>query len=169
VLVTREVRSEDRAAVLRVQERAFGRADEAELVDALSAIVDPRLSLLSERGGRVVAHVLFTPVVIGESDAATAAVALGPVGVLPEEQRQGTGSALVREGLAACARAAHHVVFVLGNPVFYRRFEFVAAGPRGLRCKFDAPADAFQVVELRPNALGGRRGSVHYRPEFDGF
>ena len=91
------------------------------------------------------------------------------IGVLPEEQRQGAGSTLVRAGLEACARAGHDVVFVLGNPAFYGRFGFVTARAHGLRCKFDAPVDGFMVAELRPNALAARHGMVRYRPEFDGF
>ena len=171
MLVTREVRPDDRAAVVRVHKHAFGRADEAELVAALFDvdIVDRRLSLAADRDGTIIGHALFTPVTIRDGVADSAAVALGPIGVLPDEQRRGTGSALVRAGLAACARAGHDVVFVLGSPAFYGRFGFVPASPRGLRCEFDAPADAFQVAELRPHALRERRGMVHYRPEFDGF
>lgn len=169
MLVTRQVRPEDRAAVRRVQERAFGRSDEAALVDALHDVVDARLSLVAESAGRIVGHVLFTPVVIAADGAESDAVALGPVAVLPEHQRRGAGSALVRAGLEACAGAGHDVVFVLGSPAFYGRFGFVPACTRALRCKFDAPADAFMVAELRPSALGARHGMVRYRPEFDGF
>ena len=112
---------------------------------------------------------LFSPVVIADDGVASDAVALGPIAVLPDRQRQGVGSTLVRAGLEACACAGHDVVFVLGSPAFYGRFGFVPARARGLRCKFDAPEDAFMVAELRPDALGGRRGMVRYRPEFDGF
>ena len=66
------IRSEtpgDRPAIRRVNELAFGRAAEADLVDALRIAARPFLSMVAEQGGGVVGHVAFTPVTIdGGSD-----------------------------------------------------------------------------------------------------
>jgi putative acetyltransferase len=88
--------------------------------------------------------------------------------VLPECQRQGIGSLLVRAGLEACRSAGHDAVVVLGHPEFYPRFGFVAADTKGLRCEYEVPREAFMVLELRPAALAETRGVVRYRPEFAG-
>src|ERR1700722_13313901 len=55
-----------------------------------------------------------------------AAAALGPVAVMPELQRNGIGSQLIRYGLAQSEAAGGVGIFVLENPAYYRRFGFRA-------------------------------------------
>lgn len=144
------------------------RPAEADLVDGLRGRAVPLISLLAiDDGGGVIGHILFTPVVVESDDASFDAIALGPMAVLPEFQRNGIGSALVRAGLDACRRAGHSVVFVVGRPDFYPRFGFLPAATFGIRCKYPVPDDTFMVAELLPGALRGRRGVVRYLPEFD--
>jgi predicted N-acetyltransferase YhbS len=54
----------------------------------------------------------------------------------------------------------------VGNPRYYSRFGFVLAAPLGLRYESDAFDSAFQVLELRPGSLAGRRGYVRYHDAF---
>jgi putative acetyltransferase len=152
----------DRAAIRRVHERAFGRPNEAVLVDALRDAGAHVVSLVAEDDGLVAGHVLFSPVTVGD----VGGLGLGPMAVVPERQRLGLGSLLVRHGLAECRRHGHGVVVVLGHSEFYPRFGFVPASTRGLRCEYDAPDDAFLMVELVPGALGAHGGLVHYHPAF---
>lgn len=164
-----EIRPEtpaDCSAIRRVNEQAFGRANEAALVDALRANAQPHISLVAADGEHVVGHIFFSPVTIAAAEGDSSALALGPMAVLPEYQRQGIGSQLVRSGLAACTRLQHGVVVVLGHPDFYPRFSFVAASTKGLRSEYRVPDEFFMVTELFPGALRGRTGLVKYRPEF---
>ncbi len=68
MLVIRPETKADQAAVRQVNERAFGRAGEADLVDALRENAEPQISLVAELEVRVVGHIFFSPVLI-ESDA----------------------------------------------------------------------------------------------------
>jgi putative acetyltransferase len=156
----------DRDAVRLVNERAFGSAAEADLVDALREGARPHVSLVAESEGRVVGHIFFSPVVIESGSGASEAFALGPMGVLPEFQRGGVGSELVRRGLEECRRLGQEVVFVLGHPEYYPRFGFAPAAAKGLRCEYPVPDEVFMALELREGALAGRTGLVKYRPEF---
>jgi putative acetyltransferase len=177
MITIRPERLEDAPAVHEVNRLAFGRAAEAELVDALIEALrraaGPWISLVAEAGGRVVGHIFFSPVTIegeagpraGESGSPPA-MGLGPMAVLPGCQNRGIGSELARAGLEACRRAGHLVVVVLGHPRFYPRFGFVPARPRGLRCEYDVSDDVFMVAELEPGALAGCSGLVRYHPEF---
>ena len=158
--------AEDIPAVRRVNELAFGRPNEAALVDALRAAASPYISFVAVEDGRVVGHIFFSPVSIGSGESAPQAMGLGPMAVLPEYQRRGVGSRLVRAGLEECRRVGCNVVVVLGHPEYYPRFGFVPASRKGLRCEYPVPDEAFMVAELEPEALGGRRGLVKYRPEF---
>ena len=166
MIVVRAETVEDYSAVRRINEIAFGQTDEAALVDALRE-ARPYISLVAEEDGRIVGHIFFSPVSIESEGPDVVAMGLGPMAVLPEVQRSGVGSRLVREGLAACRRSGSHVVVVLGHPDFYPRFGFVPAAGKGLRCKWPVPDEAFMVAELSPGALQGSRGLVEYRPEFD--
>jgi putative acetyltransferase len=86
--------------------------------------------------------------------------------VLPEHQRRGVGSLLVRAGLEECRRAGHGCVVVLGHPEYYPRFGFVPASRHGLAWEHSAPDEAFMVLALRDGALDGLGGVVRYAPEF---
>jgi putative acetyltransferase len=154
----------DLEAIREVNRRAFGQEDEARLVDALRDGGYARLSLVAEEGGRVVGHILFSDLPIVTPMGTLHALALAPLAVLPDQQRQGIGSRLVREGLQACAEAGHRVVVVLGHPDFYPRFGFSARLAERLQAPFSGPS--FMALELVPGALAGVSGQVRYPPPF---
>jgi putative acetyltransferase len=167
VVIRREA-PEDGAAVREVNERAFEQPDEAEIVDRLRSHGKVLLSLVAVREDRVVGHILFTRVVVESCEESFTAVGLGPMAVLPELQKRGVGSLLVREGLDACRKREHEVVVLVGHPEYYPRFGFVPASRYGLTCEFEVPDEVFMAVELREGALAGRTGRVRYEPEFRG-
>lgn len=155
----------DADAIRTVNARAFEGPIEATLVDALRG-TPGSISLIAASDGAVVGHILFTPVRVDGVEPPIPGAGLAPMAVLPEYQRQGIGSRLVRAGLDACRSAGHHFVVVVGHPEYYPRFGFVEAASRGLECEWPVPAEAFMVLELVPGALANVRGLVRYRPEF---
>jgi putative acetyltransferase len=165
----RPERRADREAVHTVHARAFGRRDEADLVDALRGRVDPSVSLVAVEAGTLVGHVFFSPVRIEGDGCESRAIALAPLAVLPEQQRHGIGSRLVEAGLRACHELHEDVVFVLGHPTYYPRFGFAPAGERGLHYRDVSFDSAFMLIELAPDALGGRTGWVRYDETFERF
>jgi putative acetyltransferase len=167
MISVREEAPEDIGAIHLVNEEAFGRKQEADVVDALRARGAVVLSLVAVDGRRVIGHIMFSPVTVESGTSSFDAVALAPIAVLPEYQREGIGSRLVRAGLEKCRDAGHDVVVVLGHPGYYPRFGFVRAAPRGISCEYEGvPDDAWMVLELREGALAGRRGRVRFQPEF---
>jgi putative acetyltransferase len=109
--------------------------------------------------------VLFSPVTLAEVPHAPFASGLAPLAVLPEHQKHGVGSALVRAGLDACRRRGFRAAIVLGHRAFYPRFGFSAQ----LAQQITAPyrGEDFMAVELELGALSGVRGRVTYPPPFD--
>ena len=162
----RPERPGDVAAIRRVNEEAFGRAAEADLVDALRAHGQVSLSLVAERGGEVVGHLLFSPVRIESNREPRAGLGLGPTAVLPAHQRAGIGSLLIHTGLAECRRAGHGCVVVLGHPEYYPRFGFIPASRHGLAWEHPAPDEAFMILPLRKGAIPVGDGLVRYALEF---
>lgn len=172
----RTERSDDRTAVRRVTELAFGQADEADLVERLHRAGAALVALVAELGEgdeqqrTVVGHVLFSPVSVLAGSRAQAAevrvAGLAPLSVLPEHQSSGIGSALVRAGLARCGELGLAGVVVLGHARYYPRFGFRPAHELGLSCEYDVPADVFQALELAPGSLRGIAGVVRYHSAF---
>jgi putative acetyltransferase len=158
----------DQLAIRRVNERGFGTSEEADLVDALRQADAVVLSMVALDGEEIIAHILFTEVVIMQADSQFAGLGLGPMALLPCHQRKGIGSQLLQIALDKCRLLDYDFVVVLGYPEFYSKFGFSPAKSYGISCEFDAPDEAFMVLELRENGLAGRSGIVHYRDEFRG-
>jgi putative acetyltransferase len=167
VTTIRRESPEDADQVRLVNMRAFDRPDEAALVDALRP-TPGAVSLVAVLDAHIVGHILFTPVQVERMKPAISAVGLAPMAVLPEHQRLGVGSALVRAGLDQCRALGHGFVVVVGHPGYYPRFGFVPASAKGLECEYPVPPEVFMVLELRAGALDEAGGLVRYRPEFAG-
>jgi putative acetyltransferase len=123
----------------------------------------PALSLVAEKDGEVVGHVLVSWASLAETG--TPALLLGPIGVLPERQGAGIGGALVRAALAGARELGEAFVVLEGNPAYYARFGFVRADECGLEPPDGTPDSAFQVVVLDETATLPR-GRLVYPPGF---
>ncbi len=168
-LVIRPEEAGDREQVFEVNAQAFETDAEARLVDALRPVTEPLISLVAILKDRVAGHILFTPITVDNAPEAAATMALGPMAVLPELQKQGIGSMLVPAGLEECRSLATEAVFVMGHAEYYPRFGFTPAAPLGLRYKSERFDPYFMVIELRPGTLASMSGHVYYRPEFEGL
>ena len=166
-----EIRNEldkDRDAIRRINEQAFGQPAEANIVDALRANCPGLLSLVALTGGRVAGHILFSPVVIESGENPIMGMGLAPMAVLPEFQRQGIGSELVRTGIAILRDRRCPFVVVLGHPEYYPRFGFERASLHAIRSQWEGiPDKAFMVLILDKTAMTDASGVARFRKEFD--
>jgi putative acetyltransferase len=163
-VVIRSEDTHDRAAVRAINEAAFGRPDEADLVESLRAEGVVVASLVAEREKQIAGHILFSRMSIDTSAGSIPAVALAPMAVLPSCQRQGIGSQLVRGGFETLRERGETIVIVLGHPDYYPRFGFSTEKARCLKSPF--PPDAYMAIELVPHALDGVAGQVRYPAAF---
>lgn len=158
--------------VRRVVEAAFGQPDEAQIVDRLRADGDLVMSHLADRKGEIIAHVAFSPAqVIDDAGAAREVpgglLALAPMAVLPEYQKQKVGGGLLQSALMRLERQGVGAIVVLGHPEYYPRFGFTPASGFGLRCPFEAPDEAFLLRVLRQDMPeGALLGTVQWAPAF---
>lgn len=96
--------------------------DEHNLVNRLrkSNAFIPELSLVAELDKKIVGHILFTKVMVGDS----IQLALAPISVDTALQKQGIGSLLIHTGHTIAKNMGFEYVILLGYPRYYSRFGY---------------------------------------------
>ncbi len=167
-VVVRQEEARDRETVYFLVKEAFAHAEhtdgsEHELVNALrkSKAYIPTLSLVAETGGRVVGHIMFTKAAVGTATV----LALAPLSVLPEYQRQGIGTALIQEGHRLAGELGYGWSIVLGSETYYPRAGYLPADTFGIHPPFPVPRENFMACKLVDHAPAVY-GTVRYAREF---
>ncbi|CAF5102530.1 unnamed protein product, partial [Rotaria magnacalcarata] len=131
MLEIRPEQASDRNDVFRIHQDGFQRNDEAELVDKLreNSQFNTSLSFVASIDNKIVGHLLFTPIKINYAftSKSFSSLALAPISILSDYQRQGIGSKLIEYGLNELKAHGFASVIVLGHENFYPRFGFVPA------------------------------------------
>ncbi len=139
----------DHAAIDSIVRAAFGRADEAVLVDRLRADEDTLFELVAVEQGEVAGHVLYSRLWVDRYDLYAS---LGPLAVDPAQHRRGLGSALVRASLEIAREFGCHGVLLLGAPAYYGRFGFSSSATAQVQGPFSGRT-AFQALALEDDAF----------------
>ena len=159
---------DDINAVRAVNEIAFGQPAEAAIVDSIRDACPDAVSLVAVDANQIVGHILFSPVLASSEEGSVQGMGLGPMAVVPERQRQGIGSLMVKAGIETLRERSCPFIIVLGHPEYYPRFGFRPASQYGLSCQWEGvPDNAFMVLVLDKTAMAGVSGVVKYRDEFD--
>jgi len=167
MITIREEASGESQQIRIVIQNAFGQTEEADIVDKLRQNCPNRFSLVAVSGDQIVGQILFTRVTIQTKERIIAGMGLAPMAVLPEFQRQGIGSQLVKAGLTLIKKRKYPFVIVFGHPTYYPRFGFVPASRYGIRSEYEnVPDEAFMILVLNQEALESVSGVAKYRPEF---
>ena len=154
----RDEQTTDSVAIARVIEQAFGRTDEARLVENLRSAGDVAFALVAETEDGVIGHVLLS-----RMEAPFQALALAPLSVLPQHERRGIGAELTRAALDRARAEGWDAVFVLGDPKYYGRFGFSAELAQGFISLYAGPH--LMVLPLG-DALPKRTGPIDYPAAF---
>ncbi|BAO88646.1 GNAT family N-acetyltransferase [Caballeronia cordobensis] len=122
------------------------------IVNALRRADRLTLSLVAIESAtdEILGHIAISPVSITGN--ATGWFGLGPLSVTPERQREGIGSALVKEALQHLKNADAAGCVVLGDPDYYARFGFK---PEAALILPDVPAEYFQAIAFKKNIPSG--------------
>ena len=126
-LVVRNERPEDVDLIRDLTELAFrGRPYSCKrehlLIDDLRSANALTVSLVMLDGTTVVGHVALSPVTL--PGASGPWFGLGPISVLPDWQRKGVGTALMKEALARLTQQQAAGCILVGDPRYYKRFGF---------------------------------------------
>lgn len=167
-LYVRGEKAADYDTITEINRLAFGREDEANLVNAIrkTKSYEFGFSLVAIKEDVILGHVLFSKGFITHRGRRFKCLVLGPIAVHPEHQRKGIGKALVNEGLERAKEVGFGAVVVVGNPAYYSAFGFKPAVTMKLRTTLGVPDENFMAKEISRNALRGIIGTVMFPREF---
>lgn len=149
-VILRREQFADVAASRTVQAAAFdtgkGEPGEAGLLDALRLCDGwiPALSWVAEIDGLIVGHNVCTRGYVND----VSCVGLGPIGVAPDMQHSGVGSALMHSVIGAADALGEPLIALLGDPDYYSKFGFVPSAEVGVAPPEAAWGIHFQVLPL---------------------
>jgi putative acetyltransferase len=148
----------DSVTIAAFADHPFSQQTEQFIVKALRAAGALSVSLVAEVDGQVKGHIAFSPATIAGQSCAW--YGMGPLSVLPEYQRQGIGSALVRAGLERLRALGAQGCALVGPPEYYQRFGF-KNDP--LLIHEGVPPEVFLVLPLGD---GQAQGKVEFHEGF---
>ena len=116
----------------------------------------PELSLVAVKEDKIVGYILFTKIEIENHEE----IALAPLAVLPEYQKQGIGSMLIEQGHKIAKQLGYHYSIVLGSENYYPKFGYIPA-----QAPFDVANENFMAMKLNDTDIE-ITGVVQYAKEF---
>lgn len=147
----READDVDTPAVEAVVEAAFGEQGTAvnDVMARLRGVGDMAVELVAESDGEVVGTVALSRAWLDARERLVDVLVLSPLAVAPEHQRHGIGGRLLAEVPAVAERLEAPLVFLEGDPGYYRRHGWSAASDHDLeRPSRRIPEPACQVLLL---------------------
>ncbi|MGL4362628.1 MAG: GNAT family N-acetyltransferase [Cellulosilyticaceae bacterium] len=164
----RQEQVEDYKKVYEVISTAFASAEHADgneqdLVNSLregKAFV-PELSLVAEINEEVVGHIMFTKAKVDNNEV----LALAPLSVLPSYQKQGVGTALIKEGHRVAKKLGYKCILVVGSEKYYPRMGYIPAETIGIEAPFEVPSQNFMVYCI-DSSQKSIKGVIEYAEEF---
>jgi len=172
-IIIRQETEEDHPQVFEIIGKAFldePHSDQQEpyLVERLrkSETFVPELSLVAEKDGQVLGHILLTKITVKDQDKEHESLALAPVSVVPEYRNLGIGGALIQSAHTIARQLGFGSVILLGHAAYYPRFGYCPASVYHIRLPFDVPDENCMAIELTDNALAEVSGTVEYPRAF---
>ena len=125
------------------------------------------LSFVACDGDRVLGHILYTRSYILDDDGQKHdVISFGPVSVLPEYQKLGIGSSLIRQTMAMAKNQGRVGIFIYGDPKYCHRFGFKNAKHFNISTADGENFEEFMGLELHDGGLSGIKGRLHQDAAF---
>lgn len=117
------------------------------------------LNFVAEIDGKVVGHVIYSNShVVNDHGERFQVINFGPLSVLPEYQKQGVGSALMKHSIEEAKRLGYGGILFFGHPTYYPRFGFVEAKEFSIKSKW-GNFPAFMAMELKQGFFDNIEGT----------
>lgn len=168
----RTEQSNDEQAIERLIQAAFETVEMSDQTEHLlvqrlrkSTAYVPELSLVAlSVQEEIIGHIMMSKITIGFE---TPSLALAPLSVAPNYQRQGVGTKLVETALETARQLGYQSVVVLGDPTYYQKFGFELAAAYHIFGPMKEMEPYLMILELKENVLMNMSGEVHYSEAFN--
>lgn len=147
----------------------YGYQGEAELVQKIrqEQTYNNELELICELDKEIVGHGLLSECWVKNEKESFTGLALAPLSVHTNYQKQGIGSQLISELERRAVLFNYHFIVILGSPDYYSKFGYRATCHYKISSPFDVPEDFFMIKELEQGALDKVTGTVYYSKAFN--
>ena len=152
--------------ISEINTQAFGRPNEADIVNLMRDQKFLPISLVAEQRNNVVGHIAFTSLFVQKHPHPSRAMGLAPLAVLPSYQGMGIGALLVRFGLDACILEGADIVMVFGYTNYFSCFGFQPAGKYDLIFEKTGFDSEFLGMEIKKEMIDRYSGKVMFHPAF---
>ncbi|MFZ5950798.1 MAG: GNAT family N-acetyltransferase, partial [Candidatus Rifleibacteriota bacterium] len=116
------------------------------------------LAFVAELDGKVTGNIMYTrSKVIADDGTEIDTLTFGPLSVLPEYQRRGIGSALIRHTVDLVDSQRYPAIIIFGNPGNYIKHGFVAGKRLGIGLPGEVYPTAMLVLPLNPEVFAGKK------------
>jgi predicted N-acetyltransferase YhbS len=121
------------------------------------------LDLIAVEGDKIVGNIVYSRAkVIDEQGRESVILCMGPFAVLPDYQKKGIGSELLKRSVERARELGYKAVIIFGEPDYYHKFGFKNAAEYGIKTAEGENLEPFMALELQENGLKGISGRFYY-------
>ena len=123
------------------------------------------LDFVIEVDGRIIGNVMYTKSKLNdENNKQKYVLTFGPLGVLPEYQRQGYGKMLLEHSFKKATELGYDTIVIFGSPNNYISRGFKSCKKYNICVEDNTYPTAMMVKELKPDTLDGRTWIYYESP-----
>ncbi len=120
------------------------------------------LELILEDNDKLIGHIILTKKQITTENNNIKGLLLGPICIKLEYRKKGFGSLLIQESLKKAKLLGFNSVFLVGNPDFYKHFDFQKTSNYNIFNVNNIPNEVVLCLELVPNTLNNIKGTIDF-------
>ncbi|MDP8233124.1 MAG: N-acetyltransferase [Candidatus Zophobacter franzmannii] len=125
------------------------------------------LNFVIETEKQIVANIMYTHAYVEDAKGVRhSLLSFGPVSVLPEYQKQGLGSTIIKHSLQVAKELGFKAVIIYGHPEYYPRFGFKEASLFDITTADGNNFPAFMALELESGSLNKIKGEFILSPVY---
>jgi putative acetyltransferase len=167
-----EIRKEtplDFDLITEVNDLAFKNPQKSQLIQALrkNDAFKEELSLVATENETVIGYLLLFPTYITNDYRRHSTLLLASMAVLPDRQKQGAGTALIKEAMKQGEKVGFGSIFVSENSEYFFRFGFKKASRWNITMPVSAPGETVLAVELNRQGFSQVSGTISVPEEFN--
>lgn len=156
----RKSKQTDIDKIAKLMHESFSSEAESNLVRKLFSGEDILVNLVYQSSDQILGNIMISKIKM-HPDVGLFCGGVGPLAVRPSHQFKGIGSQLMKAAIIECSNLGVDALFVLGDPNYYKRFNFEVS-----KIRSDYNAKNFQELQLTGNCLNDLQAKISYADAF---